>query len=220
MAADAGSWAIGSEVVLKTKLGEELRSAVFAYDSTSKVLILREPGSHNGVANLRMLPTSTIEQVVTMEAPRQPVDLRLPTIDMERCRKREERALEQAKKDADRVGTGVTREAQAIFEALGKTLPCHWKGKTIIVLVSGQCTCSMGGGHGGGQHAACGMQWGLPAIAVGACTLHSCTDTEGGALGEGGCWGACCACRACMQNPPSCTTRPNPLLPFTLNRMR
>jgi hypothetical protein len=42
--------------------------------------------------------------------------------------------LQAAKADWDKIGVGVTAEAQLIFDALNKTLPCTWNQKKIIVM--------------------------------------------------------------------------------------
>jgi protein LSM12 len=51
----------------------------------------------------------------------------LPQIDLGRAKEREARALRQAQADLAKVGVGVTREAQALFDALAKTMPCEWR---------------------------------------------------------------------------------------------
>lgn len=132
--AAAQEWAIGNEVVLRTILGEEAAGTVYAFDKPTNMLLLKETGAHNGVSNLRFLKASCIKEVISQEAPKVPFDLKLPSVDMERCRKREERALQAAEVEASRVGLGVTKEAQAVFDALFKTMPCSWREKSIVVL--------------------------------------------------------------------------------------
>ncbi|PNH04763.1 Protein LSM12 A [Tetrabaena socialis] len=130
------SWVVGNEVVFRTAAGEEVSGCVFAFDTASNLLIIKENGSHLGVSNLRLLKANSVQEVLSSVKPERPFDLELPAVDLERCRKREEKALQQAELESARVGQGVTKEAQAIFDALVKTMPCVWRGKVIVVLES------------------------------------------------------------------------------------
>lgn len=133
-AADAAEWAIGCHVRLTTVLDEEVAGTIFAYDAATQSLMLKQPGSHGGVSNLRLLKASAIKAVHEARPAREAPDLRLPHVDKDRARQREDKALKQAEADLSKVGVGVTVEAQSVFDALCKTMPCAWHGKSIMVM--------------------------------------------------------------------------------------
>lgn len=39
-----------------------------------------------------------------------------------------------AQAEAAKTGVGVSTEAQQVFDALAKTMPCHWRQQSIIIL--------------------------------------------------------------------------------------
>ncbi|KAJ2468457.1 hypothetical protein EV174_006302, partial [Coemansia sp. RSA 2320] len=55
-------------------------------------------------------------------------------VDTSAVEARKQRALRLAHERAMRIGVGVTDKAQSIFEALSRTLPCHWSRDSIVVL--------------------------------------------------------------------------------------
>ncbi|CAO3622763.1 unnamed protein product [Cunninghamella blakesleeana] len=55
-------------------------------------------------------------------------------IHIDRIVARESETVKSVRQQNAKLGVGVTREAQDIFDALTKTLPCRWAGDKIIVL--------------------------------------------------------------------------------------
>ena len=56
-----------------------------------------------------------------------------PAVDMGKVAQREREAHAKAARARQRIGDGVSVEAQELFDALSKTAVCRWHGKTIIL---------------------------------------------------------------------------------------
>ncbi|KAJ8500787.1 hypothetical protein OPV22_011339 [Ensete ventricosum] len=131
--------AVGCVLSLRTTLGEEIEGQIVAYDRPSNILVIRcsQEGSSNAGAQrkIRLLNANYIQDLTYLKKAEDPLDLNKCYIDLAGLRAREEACLRQAEIEAERIGVGVTSEAQSIFDALSKTLPVHWD-KTVIVVMN------------------------------------------------------------------------------------
>ena len=111
--------------------------------------MLASAGSTPLVHNVRITSAAAVSKILSAEAPEKAAAAssesggteaaaadassssfdplaKLPTLDDAKCRERLDRAVHTAATRAAKIGVGVSRRAQAAFDALDKTLPCAW----------------------------------------------------------------------------------------------
>ena len=130
----ASDWGIGHEVSGTTASGEAFSGSVFTYDEGTKIAVLRTEGEIINTHDVRVLNTEGMRERA-FEAPASAVAMdALPVVDRARSERREEANVKAALTSAANIGVGVTQEAQDIFDAIARTLPCSWEGKVIKVM--------------------------------------------------------------------------------------
>eukprot|EP00227_Mantoniella_beaufortii_P017542 CAMPEP_0197585084 /NCGR_PEP_ID=MMETSP1326-20131121/7490_1 /TAXON_ID=1155430 /ORGANISM="Genus nov. species nov., Strain RCC2288" /LENGTH=173 /DNA_ID=CAMNT_0043149537 /DNA_START=57 /DNA_END=578 /DNA_ORIENTATION=- len=127
-------WGIGHAVSGVTALGEAFKGEVFSYDDGMGLAVLRTQGDIINTHDVRILRVQGVTGLKSIPPAKPPVMETLPVVDEARCQKREEGAVKAAQASAANIGVGVTSEAQDIFDALARTLPCRWDSKTIVVM--------------------------------------------------------------------------------------
>ncbi|KAM6562137.1 hypothetical protein CsatB_022135 [Cannabis sativa] len=143
---NAEDFAVGCFLSIKTTLGDEFQAYVITFDRPSNILVLLigllQEGSKAGSRrNIRLLKANYIKEFTLLGQAEDPLDLKKCYIDLNSLQAREESAIRQAEVEAERIGVGVTSEAQSIFDALSKTLPVRWD-KTAIVVMNEVRVCS------------------------------------------------------------------------------
>ncbi|CAO2841815.1 unnamed protein product [Amaranthus hypochondriacus] len=127
-------FAVGCVLAIKTTLGEEFEATVITFDRLSNILVLQEGSKSGSRKNIRLLKANYIKEFTFLHQVEDPLDIKSCYLDLASLQAREEAAIRQAEVEAERIGVGVTTEAQSIFDALSKTLPVHWD-KTVIVVM-------------------------------------------------------------------------------------
>ena len=84
-------------------------------------------------STFRMINGAMIKGVEYLAPPRTEKPRPTPAVDMGKVTQREREAHAKAARARQRIGDGVSVEAQELFDALSKTAVCSWHGKTIIL---------------------------------------------------------------------------------------
>ncbi|XP_057948963.1 uncharacterized protein LOC131144372 [Malania oleifera] len=136
MDANSGEdFAVGCLLSIKTTLGDDFEGLVITYDRPSNILVLQEGSKSGPRRNIRLLKANYIKEFTFLGQADDPLEPKKCYLDLNTLQAREEAALRQAEIDAERIGVGVTSDAQGIFDALSKTLPVRWD-KTVIVVMN------------------------------------------------------------------------------------
>mmetsp|Transcript_21135 Transcript_21135/g.36269 ORF Transcript_21135/g.36269 Transcript_21135/m.36269 type:complete len:211 (+) Transcript_21135:104-736(+) len=125
-------WVIGVRVRLKTALGDEVEGEIYTYDPLTNVVVLHER-KPQGKSDVRIIKANFIKEVSVLSQPTEEPNLRLPAVNLNKLKQKEEQLLRKAKEDSERIGIGVSAEAQEIFDQLSKTMPVRWDKETIYV---------------------------------------------------------------------------------------
>ncbi|KAJ7953668.1 Protein LSM12-like protein [Quillaja saponaria] len=134
-------FAVGCLLSIKTTFGDEFEGQVITFDRPSNILVLQEGIKPGPRRNIRLLKASYIKESNFLGQADDPLDPNNCYLDLSALQAREELAIRQAEAEAERIGVGVTSEAQSIFDALSKTLPVRWD-ETKIVVMNEVCVSS------------------------------------------------------------------------------
>ncbi|KAG1707380.1 hypothetical protein DVH05_026571 [Phytophthora capsici] len=124
--------AVGAKVRVVTTGKETFEGVIFTVDPVANFLVLEE--QDGAKTKTRIFQLAALQKVEVLEAAPAGLMLTLPAISEDELQRMEQRNKGVAERALASIGQGVSGEAQSIFDALNKTMPCEWEGSNIRVM--------------------------------------------------------------------------------------
>ncbi|KAJ8655761.1 hypothetical protein O0I10_008647 [Lichtheimia ornata] len=148
LASSSAQRILGRRIKLKTASNEEIEGRIYALDRLTNCIaldilfiVIIMLTTHNAAAqqgrkqlSFRIIKISHIKEVLSNQEDAPADFLPINHVDTSRLDARESSGVKNMRQRVAKMGVGVTKEAQDIFDALSKTLPCRWSNDTIVVL--------------------------------------------------------------------------------------
>ncbi|CEP07367.1 hypothetical protein [Parasitella parasitica] len=142
---------VGRAIKIKTASNEEIEGLVYTYDRISNCIAIdsspqTSPTTTTAAAaaaagcnmSFRIIKISHIKEIISLgdlsSSDNKKDYLPVNRVQVDRLKSRESEALKGFQSQVSKIGVGVTKEGQDIFNALSKTLPCRWSKETIVVM--------------------------------------------------------------------------------------
>lgn len=123
---------IGAKVRVVTASNEIFEGIIFTMDPKANFLVLEEQDGVKFLTHIFYL--ETLKDVKILESPPAGHVLALPSISANELERVEQRYRVLAKRVLASIGQNVSGEAQTVFDALNKTMPCAWEDAYIRVM--------------------------------------------------------------------------------------
>ncbi|KAJ0411989.1 hypothetical protein ATCC90586_009946 [Pythium insidiosum] len=126
---------VGAKVRVTTCHDETFEGVIFTLDAVANFLILEErPADAPSKSKTRIFQMEALKKIEVVEKAPGDANLALPSVSEEDLLRLEQKNKGIAERALASIGKGVSAEAQAIFDALNKTMPCVWEGQSIRVM--------------------------------------------------------------------------------------
>ncbi|KAG2190708.1 hypothetical protein INT46_002521 [Mucor plumbeus] len=146
---------VGKAIKIKTASNEQVEGLVYTFDRITNCIVIDSSPQSSPTSSTTTTPTTTattttqnrnlsfriikishIKEIVSLgDGINNKKDyLPINQVQVDRLKSRESEALKGFQSQVSKIGVGVTKEGQDIFNALSKTLPCRWSKDTIVVL--------------------------------------------------------------------------------------
>jgi small nuclear ribonucleoprotein (snRNP)-like protein len=130
---------IGQFITIQNPFNEMIEGQVYAYDPSMNMLVLYESGDQHESSKrktFRIVHTKQCKCISVAKRKQSAVPFSntsqpLPGVNLDKLKERENSAVAERKQ---KLGFNVSHDAQNIFDALSKTLPCRWNQNEIIVM--------------------------------------------------------------------------------------